>query len=108
VRFVRHLVASSLVIAFICAVAVFAGLGGQPGKPAIFCPHGCTPQSLGLTPGDPALRHLAAPASGHQPPGPDYANLAQTVVLGTAVAMLVVAVDVTARRRRRARRTRST
>jgi len=101
VRFVRHLIAGSLVIASICAVALFVGLGGRPGRPAIFCPHGCDPRSLGLDPADPALRKLAVAAPGRQQMHLDYADLVHTVVLGTAVALLVVALDMALRRRRR-------
>jgi hypothetical protein len=104
-RFLRHVIAATVVVACICAAAVLSGLGGQPGRPAIFCPHGCDPASVGLAAPDPALRHkLVAPVGTAQPLHLDLANLVQTVVLGTAIALIVIAVDVVVRRRRRSRR----
>jgi hypothetical protein len=107
-RFIRHLIASCLVIATICAVALVAGLGGQRGKPAIFCPNGCDPRSLGLSPTDPTIRALRGTQLAQQQLHLDWGNLFQTVVLGTAVALLVTAVDLTLRRRRRTIRLKAT
>jgi hypothetical protein len=104
-RFLRHLIAATVVVACICAAALLSGLGGQPGRPAIFCPHGCDPASVGLAAPGVALRHkLVGPVAGAQPPHLDLANLVQTVVLGTVIALVVIAVDVVVRRRRRSRR----
>lgn len=97
------MLAASAVIAFICAVAVFAGLGGPPGQPAIFCPHGCTPESLDVAKTS-ALRHMSAAQVGPQQMHLDFANLVQTVALGTVVAVTVTGLDLAARRRRRTSR----
>ena len=100
-RFIRHLIAVCVVITAICAATLLSGLGGRPEKSGIFCPHGCDPRSLGLRPNDPSLRRLPPGPLGGQTMHLDWGNLIQTVVLGTVVALLVVALDMAVRRRRR-------
>jgi hypothetical protein len=107
VKFLRHLLAVCAVLVVICAGALLIGHGTHP---ATFSPNNAQhPQRLNIPGpfnGDPKrafeFRHFDSGSAGL-----NWSSVIQTVILGGAIAALVVGIDLAARgRRQRARTTR--